>query len=146
MKILVAVCTVLLTAFPLAAQANNDEDASRILSLENAWAQAEVAHDAKALEPLLADTFSYTDDDGTVMTKEQWLAHVGRGDDHYQQLANEDQKVQIYGDAAVVTGKYREKVDRAGKSLTLRGRFTDTWIKRNGTWRCVASQSTLITN
>ena len=146
MRILVAVCTVLIALSIAAAQANPDEDGSRILSLESAWAQAEVAHDAKALEPLLADTFAYTDDDGSFMNKEQWLTHVGRGDDHYQQLANEDQNVKVYGDAAVVTGKYREKVDRSGKAVVLHGRFTDTWIKRNGTWRCVASQSTLITN
>jgi hypothetical protein len=24
------------------------------------------------------------------------------------------------------------------------GRFTDTWVNQNGTWQCVASQSTLI--
>jgi hypothetical protein len=147
MRILVGVCTLLLATLHLVtAQVKPDDEASRILSLENAWSQAEVVHDAKALEPLLADTFAYTDDDGSFMNKQQWLTHVGRGDDHYQQLANEDQNVKLYGDAAVVTGKYREKVDRGGKSVVVHGRFTDTWIKQNGTWKCVASQSTLITN
>lgn len=147
MKILVGVCTLLFATLPLAgAQAQADDEASRILSLESAWSQAEVAHDGHALEPLLASTFGYTDDDGSFMNKDQWLAHVSRGDDHYQQLANEDQSVKVYGDAAVVTGKYRAKLERAGKNLILHGRFTDTWIKQNGTWKCVASQSTLITN
>ncbi len=31
-----------------------------------------------------------------------------------------------------------------GKPYTRRARFTDTWIKQNGQWKCVASQSTLI--
>jgi ketosteroid isomerase-like protein len=148
MKILVSICMFLAMTSRLAGAqaAKTENDESRILSLENAWSQAEVVHDARALAPLLADTFAYTDDDGSFMNRDQWLAHVNRGDDHYQQLANEDQIVRVYGDAAVVTGKYREKVDRNGKSVVLHGRFTDTWIKENGTWRCVASQSTLITN
>jgi hypothetical protein len=25
-----------------------------------------------------------------------------------------------------------------------RGRFTDAWIKRNGEWKCIADQETLI--
>lgn len=147
MRILVMLCAVLFAISPLAAaQAKTGDEALRILTFENAWSQAEAAHDAKALEPLLADTFTYTDDDGSFMNKDQWLAHVARGDDHYQQLANEDQNVKVYGDAAVVTGKYREKIERGGKTAALRGRFTDVWIKQNGTWKCVASQSTLITN
>jgi len=50
----------------------------------------------------------------------------------------------VYGDAAVVTGIYREKGISKGKAYSRRGRFTDTWVKENGTWMCVASQSTLM--
>jgi hypothetical protein len=52
----------------------------------------------------------------------------------------------IYGDSAVVTGIYREKGMNKGKPYLRRGRFTDTWVNQNGTWVCVASQSTLITH
>jgi hypothetical protein len=33
-----------------------------------------------------------------------------------------------------------------GKPISRRGRFTDTWVKQNGTWLCVASQNTLISH
>jgi ketosteroid isomerase-like protein len=52
----------------------------------------------------------------------------------------------MYGDAAVVTGIYREKGTDRGKPYQRRGRFTDTWVKQSGTWQCVASQSTLISH
>jgi hypothetical protein len=52
--------------------------------------------------------------------------------------------VHIYGEAAVVNGIYRDKGTEKGKPFSRRGRFTDTWIHQNGTWQCVASQSTLI--
>ncbi len=51
--------------------------------------------------------------------------------------------VYLYGNAAIVTGGYRAKIELKGKSVVRRGRFTDTWIRENGKWKCVASQSTL---
>ena len=51
----------------------------------------------------------------------------------------------VYGGTAIVTGVYRERVQLKGKSVVRRGRFTDTWVKQNGAWKCVASQVTLIT-
>lgn len=78
------------------------------------------------------------------MNRTQWLAHVKRGDDHYQQLGNEDVTVYVYGDGAVVTGRYREKVGLKGKNVVRHGLFTDTSIRQNGAWKCVASQSTLV--
>jgi hypothetical protein len=115
-----------------------------ILSLENASSQAELTHDAHALDSLLGENFVYTDDDGSYMNRSQWLAHVKRGDDHYQQLGNEDQTAYLYGNAAVVTGAYHARIELKGKSVMRRGRFTDTWIRESGQWKCVASQSTLI--
>lgn len=139
-----AVCVLAIFLAAGTHGAANEDEGSVILSVEKAWSQAEMAHDAHALEPLLDDTYVYTDDDGTFMDKTQWLAHVGRGDDHYQQLANEGQVVHTYGNAAVVTGIYREKIEQKGKVNSLRGRFTDVWIKQGSQWKCVASQSTLI--
>jgi hypothetical protein len=51
--------------------------------------------------------------------------------------------VQLYGNAAVVTGIYRESGTNKGKPYVIRSRYTDTWIRR-AVWQCVASHSTLI--
>jgi ketosteroid isomerase-like protein len=50
----------------------------------------------------------------------------------------------MYGDCAVVSGIYREKGTNKGKPYNRHGRFTDTWVRIDNTWQCVASQSTLI--
>ena len=52
--------------------------------------------------------------------------------------------VHVYGNAAVVAGIYRESGTNKGKHYVIRSRYTDTWIRRDGIWRCVASHSTLI--
>ena len=51
-------------------------------------------------------------------------------------------KVQVHGNAAVVTGiAYGNGLD-AGKPFEFRARFADTWVKMpDGKWQCVASAS-----
>ena len=122
------------------------DQSARVLSLENAWNQAEVTHDAQALSTLLAETFDFTDDDGRFMNKSQWLAHIRNGVDHYQQLSSSGMSVHLYGNVAVATGMYQYKITEKGKGVMRSGRFTDVWIQQNAKWKCVASQATLISH
>ena len=113
-------------------------------ALETAWNHAEQSKDAAALGQLLADSFVYVDYDGTLMNKKQYLASTVSDEVQNEQINNEGMTIQVYGDAAVVNGAYRDKGLEKGKPFSRHGRFTDTWIFRNGAWKCVASQSTLI--
>ncbi len=122
------------------------DDEGRILALETAWNHAEQTKDAAALDQLLAPTLVYVDYDGTIMNKGQFLASVKAESLEPDQITNETMTVHIYSGAAVVTGIYREKGSLKGKPYSRRGRFTDTWISQNGSWQCVASQSTLISH
>jgi hypothetical protein len=54
--------------------------------------------------------------------------------------------VNLYEGVAVVNGIYRESGEKNGKPYMLRERFTDTWLRREDKWICVASQSTLISH
>jgi len=121
-----------------------DADKSQsVISLENAWNQAEARHDWVALKLLLAETFVYTDYDGVLMDRDQWLKKVGSAAKDYRTLANVVQAARVYGDTVVVTGIYLEQMKIRGKNVDRRSRFTDTWIFQNSHWECVASQSTL---
>jgi ketosteroid isomerase-like protein len=126
------------------SQRSPDEDTRKILALENAWNQAELNQEPQSMSLLLADTFAYTDDDGTFESKTEWLARMKKAADQYAELTNTGMAVHLYGDTAVVTGQYHERIKFAGKFVPRTGRFTDTWILQSGQWKCVASQSTLI--
>jgi len=119
-------------------------DEGRILALETAWNHAEQNKDVAALDQLLAPQLVYIDYDGSISTKQEFLANVKSEGLSPEQITNDQQTVHVYGDCAVVTGIYREKGVNKGKPYSRRGRFTDTWVKMNDTWQCVASQSTLI--
>jgi len=126
------------------SQSNLSYDEGRLLALENAWNQAEQNKDVGTLDQLLAPQLVYIDYDGSLQSKQEFLATARATDLHPEQITNEQQSAHVFGDCAVITGVYRERGIYKGKPYTRRGRFTDTWVKINGTWQCVASQSTLI--
>ena len=124
------------------AKATDDE--TQITQLERAWNQAEMARDAGAMASLVDDTLTYVDYDGSIMNKTEYLRSVANPASNPDHLYDEGMKVHVYSYAGVASGIYRETGASKGKPYTRRARFTDTWIKQNGQWKCVASQSTLI--
>jgi ketosteroid isomerase-like protein len=126
------------------AQSSTSDEGGRVLGLENAWNHAVEAKDTKALEMLLASTFVAVEIDGSVSSKSEFLASIKAPAYQPSQAINEQISVQVYGNAAVVVGIFRIKGTEKGKPYVHRERFTDTWIKRDRGWQCVASQATLI--
>jgi hypothetical protein len=53
--------------------------------------------------------------------------------------------VRLFGNTAVVTGSDTEKSTEAGKDTSGKYIWTDVFVKQNGKWRAVASQSTRVT-
>ncbi len=143
-KLIKACLFVLFIVLALFAQdSTHHGDEGQILALENAWNQAELQHDPAALQLILSDDFVITEPDGTLQTKQQHFDFVRDKTYHYDLLVSEDFRIKVYGDAGVVTGTYHEKGKYKGKQFDRRGRFTDTWIKLSGSWRCVASHDSL---
>ncbi len=146
MKVTIAASFILICviASGLAAQnANRPAAESKLIALENAWNQAQLNHDSKALETLVGDSFVYTDYDGTVMDKARFLDDIKDADFHPELIANNAVKVHLYSGAAVVFGTYHAKGNYKGKPFDHYGRFTDTWIQQGSTWQCVASHTNL---
>jgi hypothetical protein len=143
MRLAVTAGIIALLLSPL-AQATEEADEGKILSLENAWNQAQLHHNSTVVASMIPETFIYTDYDGTVMNKTQFLADLK--DTSYQatMVVNEDVKVFTYEAAAVVIGTYHTKGKYKGRPFEHWGRFTDTWLFQNNLWQCVASHTSLI--
>lgn len=119
-----------------------DEDAvrTRILALEKAWNQAYKLADTKALGAILDDSIVLIEDDGSVKTKAEFLASVKAPTSNEEQVVPESLIVHVFGKTAIALGVIGVK----GKSGVHRERFIDTWIEKNGTWVCIASDATPI--
>jgi ketosteroid isomerase-like protein len=133
------------SALPLAQNSSKAEgDETKIIALENLWNQMQINHDADAMGKMLESDFVLTDYDGTVMSKGQFLASVRDTSNQLTVEVSTDMKLHRHGDTVIVIGATREKGTDKGKPYTHQGRFTDTWIKKDGQWLCIASQLGLI--
>lgn len=115
------------------------EDASKIVAMENLWNQMQLNHDAGAMEKMIDDDFVLTDYDGALMDKKQFLDSIKDMSVKLTQEMSEGMKLHPHGNTVVITGATREKGTQNGKPFAHNGRFTDTWMKKDGKWLCVAS-------
>ena len=147
MKIVLAMGLMYLLCFSVAigqeaSKGRSVED--QITKLEKGWAEAIARNDATALDQYEADDIVDTDPTGRVNDKAQDKKDLSSGDLKYESLEISDIKVHVYGNAAVATGTGNVKASMKGHDISGTYRFTDTWVKRNGKWQCVASQGTKI--
>ena len=135
---------LLLLASAFAQNPDQSADKSKLIAMENAWNQAQIHRDGKALNELIADKFIYTDWDGTVMNKARFIADIEDPSTQMTLVANDDVQVYFYPSVAIVAGTYHAKGSTHGKPFDHYGRFTDTWIQMKDKWQCVASHTNLV--
>lgn len=146
MRIATIALLLAIGALPVHAQHSQKatSEESKLVALENVWNQAQLHHDSQALKSLVSDSFVFTDTDGTLMNKAEFLKDIEDSDFHPTSISNSDVKVHIYQTAAVVYGGYHTKGSYKGKAFDHYGRFTDTWTFQDDKWQCVASHTSLL--
>jgi ketosteroid isomerase-like protein len=142
--LLMTLALLLCSSSPFAQEKVVSAEEIQIRQLERAWNQAEANQQVTEVANLVDDTLVYTVYDGSIMNKAEYMKWVAAPEQKADHLFDEGLTVHVYNNAAVVTGIYRESGTNKGKKYVIRSRYTDTWIKRDGVWRCVASHSTLI--
>lgn len=110
-----------------------------LIDLENKWVEALAKNDVTTLDAIFADTYVDTDEQGHRGTKQDVMAVVKSGDLKVESIKLADMKVDVYRDAAVVTGSATQAGNYKGQALTPKIIFTDTFVKKNGKWVAVAS-------
>jgi ketosteroid isomerase-like protein len=121
-----------------------EDVAATLKALSEKWVQSQLKGDAVGLGSVLADTLTAVSNTGEVRTKAETLARLKSGTLKFTSATVDDMHVTVYGDFAVVVGRWAGKGTDQGKAFDASERFTDTWTRQNGQWRCVASQGTLL--
>jgi len=132
--------TLILCLLPLVAFAQEKE----LRAMEDQWVQAELKNDTAFFSALLADGWVTTSPEGVLRNKSQFLARLRSGAVKITASRIDDVKVMVYGDAAVVTGRWSGKGTEDGKPFSENLRWTDVYSKIDGRWRCVASHSSAV--
>jgi uncharacterized protein (TIGR02246 family) len=121
-----------------AAPAGADEQA--VTAAEQQWLKSQQANDVELLAPLLADKVVETTEEGKVLTGKDAVLAESKSVT-WSSVDYSDLKVSVFGLTAIATGTFTGKgKDATGKALDDRSRFTDTWLKMDGKWLCIATQ------
>jgi peptidylprolyl isomerase len=123
------------------SQAVNSEQS--LINVELQWAEAFKNRDKGALNAMLDQHFMFTDDEGQVINKDRYIDAVIRAI-KVESYKLDDLKARVFGDTGVVTGLWTGTMIVAGKDASGAFRFTDTFVKRLGRWRVIASQDTRV--
>ncbi len=128
------------------------DPATEVPQLAHRWMEAAQAHDAAALDQLMAEEYRLV-----VMTLPQghhaayerasWIAETMRRTIH--EFAYTDIHVQVDGEVAVMTAHFTstdttgrdDGTGPAGTTRTLPVHLTDIWVRRGGHWQVVLRHS-----
>ena len=142
-------CFVLLvfaaTVLPQAKQDKTNADApisQKLKAIEQTWLNAEKSHDAATFQKIVADDWMAITPDGKRQTKAERSAEINTT--HIVSAELGDLQVRLFGDTAIVTGTDDEVSLQVGKKVTGHYAWTDVFVKRNGKWLAVASQTAQI--
>jgi hypothetical protein len=112
-----------------------------LLREETAVCHAFEVGDADYLRKALDPRFTLTSSTGVVTGLQQNLAEVAAREPKYSEFRNHDQRIRLYGDAAIVIGITSIQGVSQGQAFAADFQYTDTWIRRGHAWRLAASHA-----
>ena len=117
----------------------NDKTAKYIIEMERKWAEG-VCVDNGVVAGLLADDFQGTSTKGARFTKADELKDE-KGARTAHACGLDEAKVRFFGDrlAVVYGSEHAVGKDKSQPNAKVCQVWTDTWLKRGGTWLIIAS-------
>lgn len=110
------------------------------LLLERRWLDAYEQNDANAMAAMLTEDFVITFPNGERNNKAQVLESVrrGAGPDSIR-FWTQNVHAQVFGDTVILTGDVVSELRRSSGITRSTMRYTDTYVKRGGSWQVAAS-------
>ena len=116
--------------------------AAALMQLERDWSDAVKRRDFAWMERHYAPEYTWTSPDGTLNDRKTDIEDTKNFAVDSMEVS--DAVVRVNGDTAVVTGVTALRGKYKGVDVSGNYRFTDTFVKRDGRWLILASQSTRV--
>jgi ketosteroid isomerase-like protein len=116
----------------------------QVIQAERAWLQAHLQLDTALLDNLMADEYTQVNSHGALVSKQEVLASFLSGTREWDWAGSDEYRVQIYGEVAVVYGRWRARGVNAGHPFDYAARYVSVWVYRDSRWQMVSGQSTEI--
>ncbi len=106
--------------------------------------QAYPKRDAAVLERILSDDLTVINPDGSSGDKAGEIGGLRSGKLKLESVTNDDMKVRVYGETAVVTGRATIRGQIDGREIRDQNRYTSVFVQRRGRWKVVALHVTRV--
>lgn len=106
--------------------------------------QAYPKHEPSVLDRILADDLTVINSDGSIGDKAGEIGGLRSGKLKLESVTNDDVKVCVFGETAVVTGlaTIRGQVD--GREIRDQNRYTSVFVKRRSRWQVITLHLTRV--
>src|SRR2546423_8570903 len=101
-----------------------------VRKLEREWLDAYEQHDAASMDRILADDFKLTQSGGGTQSKADIMAGLKAARDAAGGAATfstDDVQSRVEGDTVILTGRFLQRMQRDGQTMTMAARYTDTY-------------------
>jgi len=117
----------------------------QVLAASAAYDTLMKSRDKAAYERLLHADYTYTSEDGKLVSRADDIAYYTSGDMVINTVETTDKKVRITGNSsAVETGVFHATGAKKGKPFEETGRYTTTWVWRDLRWQIIADHNSLV--
>ena len=118
---------------------------AQTLQAERDFLLAHLNCDIAALDRLMADEGAQINSVGRVVSKAKVIASFDSGERHRDEAHSNEFRVRVYGETAVVIGRWQARGVSTGQAFEYSPRYLSVWIWRKGRWQMTVDQSTDIT-
>ena len=125
-----------------AAPATQDRAAlvAALTAQADRWDQAIVRKDRAAIEANMADDFRHIDATGNVEDRKTFVDDLVSPDLVIDPYRVEEFDVRLFGDTALLSGRFHITGRYQGKPFASDSRYIDVYVRRDGAWRVVSVQ------
>jgi ketosteroid isomerase-like protein len=113
-----------------------------VMEAKRQYDEAQLKNDSEWFERMFAADYLAVLTDGSTLTKARAVQELRSREITWDSARAEDTHVRVYGDTAVVTGRFLGNGKYKGHPMNENQRFTSVWIKRNGRWQAIAEHFT----
>jgi ketosteroid isomerase-like protein len=139
------VCTLalgFLASIPSISSSEIDKDSDQVQEAYRAYVEAWKLKDIPALQNVISDDYMAVNFQGKVSNKENEIA-TAKEDPEWISMTVNEIHARTFGNTAIASGFISAQGKRKdGDIFSAKVRFLAALVKRGGTWRVVATQST----
>jgi hypothetical protein len=115
-------------------------DLGQLSKINTQFVQNFMNNDTVAHTRIIHPDFVCITSKGKALTRQQYMHDWLHGSDGFSYFDIRNERIRVFGSYALITAVNKYVAVVGGKTVTGMSVYTDTYVKENGTWRCVQAQ------